>query len=272
MAWRYSILLLAALAVWHTSAAGAVQLQHSSSCGKRLPAATEPGPAASLRGERIQVLSWNIQKNSGAQWREELRRLAHGADLVLLQEAILEAPWEAVLEGNYEAVFSPGYRTAKYRSGVLTISAVSAAGHCSLSHREPLLGTPKATNISRYPILGQTRQLLVVNLHGVNFSLGGYNLSTQLNDSGSLVEKHRGPVIFAGDFNTWSEARMAKVKAVIKRLKLRPLTYTDDQRSRVFGQALDHIFVRGLRVIEAGAASSGASDHGPVHATLALEE
>ena len=272
MAWRYSILLLAALALWDTTAAGAVQLQHSTSCGKRLPAGIEPGSAPGLRGERIQVLSWNIQKNSGPQLREELRRLALGADLVLLQEAILEAPWEALLKGNYQAVFSPGYRTGKYRSGVLTISAVSATGHCSLSHREPWLSTPKATNISRYPILGQTRQLLVVNLHGVNFSFGGYSLAVQLNDTGSLVEKHRGPVIFAGDFNTWSEARMAKVEAVIKRLKLRPLTYPDDRRSRVFGQALDHIFVRGLRVIKAGAVPSGASDHSPVHATLALPE
>ncbi len=240
-------------------------------CLEALSADTHPAPADALNGQAIRILNWNIQKSSQPGWVEDLRRLATGADLVLLQEAILEADLRDQLEGEYHAVFAPGYITEDYHSGVLTASRVAPEAHCNLAHQEPWLGTPKATNISRYPIAGHPDHLLVVNLHGVNFSLNSTALAQQLNDSSKLVRQHRGPVIFSGDFNTWSDARMAALQAIMIRLGLHELEYPDDQRIQVFGNTLDHIYVRGLRVVEAGTAQVTSSDHNPVFATLAVE-
>lgn len=240
-------------------------------CLEALSAESPPPPGDALNGQAIRILSWNIQKSSQPGWVEDLHRLATGADLVLLQEAILEAELRDKLEGEYHAVFAPGYVTEDYHSGVFTASRVAPQAHCTLSHQEPWLGTPKATNISRYPIAGHPDQLLVVNLHGVNFSLNSTALAQQLNDASKLVSQHRGPVIFSGDFNTWSDAHMGALQAIMNRLGLHGLEFPDDQRTRVFGNTLDHIYIRGLRVLEAGTAQVTSSDHNPVFATLAVE-
>ncbi len=223
-----------------------------------------------LDGDRIRILNWNLRKSSQPGWAEDLRRLARGADLVLLQEASLEAGVAEHFAASYHSVFAPGYTTRNHRSGVLTASRVAPGAHCALSHREPWLGTAKATCISRYPLRDMAEWLLVINLHGVNFSLGNAPLERQLADSATLAREHLGPVIFSGDFNTWNDARMAVLERVMADLGMRPLAFPDDRRSRIFGHALDHIYVRGLRVLEAGATPVTSSDHNPVSATLAV--
>jgi endonuclease/exonuclease/phosphatase (EEP) superfamily protein YafD len=227
--------------------------------------------AYALNGQAIRILNWNIQKSTQTGWVEDLRRLSIGADLVLLQEATLEAELRKKMEGENHAVFAPGYTTEEYSSGVLTASKVAPQAHCTLSHQEPWLGTPKATNISRYAITGHSQQLLVINLHGVNFSLNSTALAQQLTDASAVVRVHQGPVIFSGDFNTWSDSRMDALQATMTSLKMEELIFREDQRKQVFGNALDHIFVRGLRVVEAGTATVTSSDHNPVFATLAVK-
>ena len=191
--------------------------------------------------------------------------------MLLLQEATLENNVQETLAAQYHAVFAPGYRTAGSQSGVMTLSRVRAVSHCFLSHQEPWLRTPKATSISRYTLDSEEQTLLVINLHGVNFALGNESLSRQLRDASSLLEHHQGPVIFSGDFNTWSKQRMDMVSAHMLEKGMRPLTFPQDHRVQFFGQALDHIFVRGLRVVNTGSDSVESSDHNPIFATLALE-
>ena len=270
MTGKFAMLLLAALAHGYSPAYAAMEIQLSASCGDQLPQDTGQLLESALPSEPLRVLSWNIRKHRHHRWRDDLRQLAADADLVLLQEAVVEEAPNGLFDDSYFAVFSPGYRGNGYQSGVMTISRVSATAHCSLSHSEPWLGTPKAINIARFPIGERARQLLVVNLHGVNFSLAEDPLTRQLHDSGSLIEQHPGPVLFAGDFNTWSRARMAALEAVMERLALHPLPYPDDRRSQIFGNALDHVFVRGLRVLEVDSVPVNSSDHNPMQVTLAL--
>ncbi len=224
-----------------------------------------------LNADSIRMLNWNIQKASRDGWIEDLQRLATGSDLVLLQEAVLEAQLREKLVGDYHAVFAPGYTTSNYRSGVMTVSRVPPQVYCNLSHMEPWLGSPKATSVSRYRIEGHEQALLVINVHGVNFTLNSSALAQQLHDATRLIEQHAGPVIFSGDFNTWSDGRMAALEAVAEQLSLMPLDYPDDRRTQVFGNVLDHIYVRGLKVLSSGSVEVTTSDHNPVFATLALQ-
>ena len=250
---------------------GAGALPASASCAEITPAAFPMALTGALDATQIRLLNWNIQKSSQPGWRMDLRKFAGDSDLLLLQEAILEVNLHEALETAYHAVFAPGYRTTDSQSGVMTLSRVPALSHCFLSHQEPWLGTPKATSISRFSLDGLEQTLLVVNLHAVNFALGSEDLERQMRDASALIEQHRGPVIFSGDFNTWSDKRMQIVSTIMNELQLQPLSFPQDHRIQVFGLHLDHIFVRGLRVVESGSGSVESSDHNPIFATLALE-
>jgi endonuclease/exonuclease/phosphatase (EEP) superfamily protein YafD len=125
--------------------------------------------------------------------------------------------------------------------------------------------------VSYYNIDHNLTNLLVVNLHGVNFTLSADSLTAQLNDIASLIENHTGPVVYGGDFNTWSDARKEALNHSISGLKLQRVVFTDDNRKRVLGNALDHLLIRGLQVLESETHTVSSSDHNPISVTLALE-
>jgi endonuclease/exonuclease/phosphatase (EEP) superfamily protein YafD len=133
---------------------------------------------------------------------------------------------------------------------------------------EPLLRTPKATALSLYAIAGSEQTLLVINIHGVNFSIGTEALRAQLQQSIDWISRHQGPIVFAGDFNTWSDERQALVDDYAGQLGLQPLLFKQDFRTTVFDRALDHIYVRGLTVIETSTIETTTSDHNPLMAKL----
>ena len=58
------------------------------------------------------------------------------------------------------------------------------------------------------------------------------------------------------------------VDDVAMSLGLTEVTLADDARSLFFGQQLDHILIRGLRVLASKAIVVTSSDHNPVTATL----
>ena len=87
----------------------------------------------------------------------------------------------------------------------MTLSARSPSVHCNLTSWEPWLGTPKATSITEYPLQDREDRLLTINLHAVNFALGLEDFQAQLHALTDVLASHQGPVILAGDLNTWSE-------------------------------------------------------------------
>lgn len=77
-----------------------------------------------------------------------------------------------------------------------------------------------------YP-LPDTRLLMVVNIHAVNFSLGVDVYSKQLLPIGDQIAHHSGPVIMAGDFNARSRRRMNALYRFAREMSLRG-AFTDD--------------------------------------------
>jgi endonuclease/exonuclease/phosphatase (EEP) superfamily protein YafD len=234
-------------------------------------AATAAGDGAgtALDGD-ISVLLWNVAKGRRAGWEEDLRRLAAGKDLVLLQEAVLSDAMRQAIGAGWND-FSPGYRTAVYTSGVWTASAAAALAACSVESREPLLRTPKMALIVEYPLAGRDDTLLVANLHAVNFALGLSDFKGQLEEVAALLAVHEGPVLLAGDFNTWSRRRYDLLAGIAGELGLRPADYSSDYRLRAFGWPLDHIFYRGMELLASGSERVRTSDHNPVVAELTLD-
>ena len=214
-------------------------------------------------GNSLQILSWNIQKASSSGWVDDLFELGQDVQLAFIQEASLQAPIEQSIPVPLYQAFAAGYTTASLATGVLTLSSAAPSAHCAISAWEPWLGTPKATSITEYA-LAKEHRLLAINMHGVNFTFGVEDFQQQLNDLNGVLSQHGGPIIFAGDLNTWSDARQGQVDAFILRHNLHPVEFEPDLRTRAFGRALDHVFVRGLRATSAQVVPVDSSDHNPL--------
>lgn len=123
----------------------------------------------------------------------------------------------------------------QHPSGVMTLSSAHPVYCCPLREREPILRLAKSALVTVYP-LPDTRLLMVVNIHAVNFSLGVDVYSKQLLPIGDQIAHHSGPVIMAGDFNAWSRRRMNALYRFAREMSLRQVRFTDDQRRRAFGR------------------------------------
>lgn len=208
----------------------------------------------------ISMLSWNIKKGSENGWESDLQRLKADKDLVLLQEAHLTSGFYNVLG---ESLHSSGARGWK-KSGVLTAARAEYLNRCNYQHDEPILGTPKASLLTEYRLSGVDYTLLVVNVHVINFAVGLSEFREQIGDLRDVMARHTGPVIFSGDFNTWRSSRLALLKNITASIGLHPVRFANDNRTRKFGHALDHIFIRGLRAISSHVEKVVSSDHNPL--------
>jgi endonuclease/exonuclease/phosphatase (EEP) superfamily protein YafD len=219
----------------------------------------------------LEILSWNIQKADNAGWAKDLAEFGHGVDLAFLQEASLQADIESVLPQASYSSFARGYMTSTLDTGVMTLSSGLPSLRCQLSAQEPWLGTPKATSVTEYALRGREDRLLAINLHAVNFTFGVEEFRAQFHALTDLLVKHQGPVILAGDLNTWSESRETVVREFLQHHGLAPVTFSDDQRTRAFGRALDHIYVRGMQSRYARVIPVNSSDHNPLRVGLSIE-
>jgi endonuclease/exonuclease/phosphatase (EEP) superfamily protein YafD len=113
--------------------------------------------------------------------------------------------------------------------------------------------------------------LLVANIHGINFTLGVAIYQEQLESLFELMKQHTGPIVLAGDFNTWSDERMQIVEDLAQSLMLESLDYTNHNRTIMFGNALDHVFYRGLEPVEHDTWHVTSSDHNPTHVSFRVK-
>jgi len=226
--------------------------------------------AANHKGlnQQLNVLIWNIEKAGNPGWDADLNSLGGSSDLLLIQEASLQAGIVSALPQPLHQAFAAGYTTKKQATGVLTLSSVEPSLQCNFTAWEPWLGTPKATNITEYPIAGLEQRLLVINLHAVNFSVGLEEFNAQISALKPLLSQHIGPLIVAGDFNTWSNNRTRSLETFMLSHQLSPVSFSPDQRTRFLNMPLDHVYLRGLNLLDASAVEVESSDHNPLMITV----
>lgn len=218
----------------------------------------------------LTVVSWNIHKaEDGHQWAHDFIRLAKNADLFLTQESVMNPLVKETLNrlSNFNFTmatsFFMGDSTA---TGVMTGSTAEpeASAFLRSPDTEPIAGTPKMALLQKFSVEGVSQPLLVVNVHAINFTLTG-PFKRQMKQIVKQIKNHTGPVIFAGDFNTWNPWREDALAAAIKSAGLTSIEVPNDSR---FLQ-LDHIFVRGISVKSVQLLDKiDTSDHYPLLAQL----
>ncbi|MEZ8193555.1 endonuclease/exonuclease/phosphatase family protein [Vibrio cortegadensis] len=240
---------------------------------KSLQCFDNPSPKAIDQNGELNVLVWNIYKQQRSNWREELKSLSEHRQLMLLQEAsmtdelkgwIAEQSWGSNQANAFE-VFNVG-------AGVLNLATNLPIQACAYTDLEPWLRLPKSA-LRAYYQLSDGSTLGVINVHAVNFTFGTQEYQQQLNKLEKSIRDHKGPLIVAGDFNSWSDARVQAMKNSLRELGVQEVHFNPDNRTQfVTGLTLDHIFYRGLELKNAKAPMTDASDHNPLQVSFKLVE
>ncbi len=216
-------------------------------------------------GPTVRLVTWNIHKGLDPDLRADLASLVEGErpDILLIQEGKADISPGGGLGGLFGKGWRypwPGGKTV----GVMTFSSAAPVESELLSsrHRELLVTAPKEALITRY-CLQDGRSLLVANLHAICFERwGSRKFRAQLEAIGSRLAAHDGPIILAGDFNTWNRRRLEAVDRLARSLDLEevsgfpPTRMTGDRGSRALNWIcgvdprlpLDRIYQRGLLV------------------------
>jgi endonuclease/exonuclease/phosphatase (EEP) superfamily protein YafD len=238
-------------------------------CPPELPRSRAATAGEAFDPQSIRLATWNIHKEGDAGWQKDLAGLSAGNDLVLLQEVSLAPDLRNVLDAaGFRWVMASSFEYDGNDVGVLTASRVPPLANCTQRVVEPLLRLPKSAVVSWFALAGEARAIAIVNVHAINFSLSIEAYRSQFRSLQDTLAAHDGPIVVAGDFNTWSDARRAAVDEFAAALGLAEAAFRDDRRTLFFGNQLDHVLVRGLRVVAAAGIDVTSSDHNPVTVIL----
>lgn len=237
----------------------------------------------------VSVLVWNVHKGADPAWSPAFASLASSSDLVLLQEVDDNPTVLLGLDRVPGLRWDLGTMWARRWNGLGSGPAIGAR----LTRRAPTelvrtfdreagVWTPKAALVARLDLEGES--LLVISVHGLNLASVAAT-EDQLWALAQTIDVHRGPLLLAGDFNTWHVRKRAVLDTMVHRLELQPVPIAGDARAKPFGVSfeptdewavtfgvtplVDLAFVRGLEVKggeaypvpEPGSGRVRASDH-----------
>lgn len=216
----------------------------------------------------VTLISWNAHKLADTNFFYDLKKLSAGADLMMVQEAVHTTAWQAAFASHMPFAFSfnKSFCWDDTANGVLTASRLGLDKNLALLSpgTEPGSFTHKVSGYSQILIGGKT--VHVINTHALNFNVG-IAFEDQIDQLAKFMAQLQGPIIWAGDFNTWNPLRTDYLNEKAKTLGLTHVTPTNDSRFLV----LDHIYVRGLTAVSAEVLDLKSSDHYPLKATLRLK-
>ncbi len=218
------------------------------------------------------ILVWNIYKGQrGDHFREDFKALAQGKDFILIQEAMVDEHipklWKESFAGyQWSIAQSFQFNKNQYTTGVCIGShwEPTHIEYIRAKSREFFWLTPKISLFSEFS-WDQTRILLICT-HVLNFvTIQAFIHS--LVEIAKKISEFSGPVILAGDFNTWNVKRYLAMKEIFHDLGLEHVNFERDRRLL----RLDHVFTRGFRVEKALIHHTvSSSDHLPLEIKLRL--
>ena len=228
-----------------------------------------------LNPDQINILVWNIYKCKKKSWSQDFENLSRNKDILILQEGVLNSEITPLLLKNnsykYTMASSFLYTKEAIPTGVVTASEIKPVFKKFFRSigREPIIGTPKMILSTKYKIEGYSKSLLVVNIHSLNFVTTS-KFSKQLFSVLDTIQNHDGPIIFGGDFNSWSDKKENFLKEFMAKIGLTEVLFENgDERKTFNGHILDYAFIKGLKVLSSHVYSNlDGSDHKAIEITL----
>ncbi len=222
----------------------------------------------------LRLTIWNIFKGSGGEhFYNDFRLLSFQSDILMIQEALLSrrSLHDLSPKGFYGVHGASYERADRLRDGVMTLSRMEPDRpplRILCKYPEPVLKTPKVALVTIYRLGPQRPHLMVVNLHATLIR----SIKRAQEELDHIIEQlpeHPGPIIFAGDFNTFTPRYFQAISQRLESLGLRYVPIPEDPRGSL--DHLDQLFIRGLDVTDVHIdVRIQSSDHFPIRATIRL--
>ncbi len=234
---------------------------------------------AAINPKSIKVMVWNLKKGQEKGLDRDLPLYGKDRDLLLFSEGYLSEPVKAIFDSfsgiRWDMGVSFLYKKDKNTKTGTMIGSRYAPTYVRVRHtkdHEPIINTPKALTMAKYPIAGSNKELLVISIHGINL-VSRAAFARHLAMAVDEIKSHDGPVIFGGDFNTQVRSKASLLIKTISSLGMQSLEFRNDKRNVVLGNHIDYTFVRGLYAKDAEVLGElKSSDHKAMLAELAVIE
>ena len=229
----------------------------------------------------ITLVTWNAGKGWNAKFTKNLLILVkqHNPDIVFLQETHIELLQNEQMAGYFANAWRFPWLGGE-TMGVVTLSKLAPirVQPVPSKYKEFFITSPRVSLITEYLLPGNER-LLAVNIHLLNFERWGtMRFQSQLDELKTIMASHNGPIILAGDFNTWNQKRLNRVQKFAEDLRLKEVTdfppgrTTGNIGASVFNWAfgidkdlpLDRVYYRGLKAHSPRLLPYASSDHKPL--------
>ncbi len=225
----------------------------------------------------IKVVSWNIELGKGIDTAaEDLTVIPElrDPDVLLVQEMSPESVRDLAdalgMEFRYSA---PAHHTKTDRpfgNAVLSRWHLTETTEIRLPHTAPVQGQIRAATSATVTIDGLEVVAYSVHIETVLLELRRRRRQVQTVGQHATSSRSTAPAVIGGDFNSASKRSVTAFDETLRGYGFGRLTTADPTFGR-FGRpfALDHIYGRGLDLIDTGVAgSASASDHQPVWAMV----
>lgn len=210
--------------------------------------------------DKLKMFVWNTKKFENTVAFRDLKTHAENSDIVFIQEAAHSRNFQtAMIQAlpEHRHSFYPSFcDDSKFVYGV-QISTKLNSNQEELwpsPDTEPFSSIRKMSGYSQIEWNGI--QIHLINTHALNFNPGG-KFKEQINDLYEKIRKLDGPIIWAGDFNTWVPMRRKYLLETADALGLKHAIPDNDNRKL----KLDHVFYRGLDLKSAKIIPLTTSDH-----------
>lgn len=227
-----------------------------------------------LNFENLKLVVWNVYKEDKVGAFADIDLLTQNIDLAFFQEAYLNQPFANIIcsrdQLNWKMAKSFADKHGIY-SGVMTAGHQNPEQSYALisPDTEPFSDIHKVMLVNLYEIPGRAEKLMVINLHGINFVMqDAYERQIQV--IRETIRTHHGPVILAGDFNSYTSGR---TEFLLNAMKSVGMTHAKIEGNEYQGLVvLDHLFYRGFEVTKAEVLKNiETSDHKPLYFELRLK-
>ncbi len=232
------------------------------------------GRTKALTSPTLNILVWNIFKGQKDYFAQDFDRLAESTDLILLSEitdaAEVKSPLSQAPDSQWKMATSWYMKPNRTRTGVATgSSALSlATSFIRTSDVEPLALTPKVILVSKYFHQPTDQEILVLNIHGINY-VGDQAYERQIRSAEPYLKVHKGPILFAGDFNIRKKTRRLEItQRILAKYGMQRVPWENPNNNPKEDQ-YDDAFSRGFKV-ERALFDYSVVDRGSDHPAIQL--